>query len=204
MPTAWEFNIPSAIQLGGTENVPVISRLEVTSQQEGPGARSQSLSPEGRVSRETGEISRHQLRVCEAKSWQSGCAVLAIQSDHWYAVLEFSPKAECTQSSQNMAASLLCGSNAIFSLSGCGPQGILWCCENLLFYWNKQISWLFCSRLAWNQISCPRESRCYYHFTNKEMEKSERQVFLKLDEFQTTSKNILSSKLRITSSLSND
>lgn len=162
-------------------------------QQDGPGARGQSLSPEGGVSLvrlENVQASTKSMwgqimafffpqsstgkpvfKLC----WEpSGCAVLAIQSDHRYTVLEFSPKAECTQSYQNNTARLLCGSNTIFSLSVCGPQGILWCRENLLFYWNKQISWLFCSRLAWNQISCPRESRCYFHFAKKEMEKSER------------------------------
>lgn len=59
--------------------------------------------------------------------------------------------------------------------SVCSPQGSLWCCENLFFNWSKQISWFCFSRLAWNQISCSRKSRCCFRFVNKEMGKSERQ-----------------------------
>lgn len=111
-------------------------------QQEGPGARSQSLSPEEKLSRETGKISRHQLRVCEAKLWQSflkaaqGSLSLSCVENHQDALcwpfrvttgMLFWNSAQRlnVQSSQNKAASLLCGSNAIFSLSVCGPQGIL-------------------------------------------------------------------------------
>lgn len=51
------------------------------------------------------------------------------------------------------------------------PPEVLWWEYKSPFHKNKQICWLFCSWLAWDKISCSRQSRCYYpHCIVQEME----------------------------------